>query len=139
MSSPELVLRLATCSNHVDMHRTNIFPFIVHVAIVMGLLITPSLNANVEVNPIARTSGQVYSRYCVSCHGRDGKSQTSKGKFSHARDLTEAKWQDDVTDERIYNSIMNGRNVRGQMPAFGKKLNDKEAESLVGFVRAFRK
>src|SRR6185369_17294734 len=100
------------------------------------LSLTTKLEAsNSATTSNARSASHLYSRYCVSCHGRDGKSQTSKGKFSHARDLTEAKWQDDVTDERIYNSIMNGRNVRGQMPAFGKKLNDKEAESLVGFVR----
>jgi hypothetical protein len=63
----------------------------------------------------------------------------SKGKFSHARDLTDAKWQDDVTDERIFNSIMNGRNVRGNMPVFKAKLNEKDVESLVGMVRGFRK
>jgi mono/diheme cytochrome c family protein len=34
---------------------------------------------------------------------------------------------------------MNGRSVRGNMPAFSNKLNDKEAEALVGFVRGFRK
>jgi hypothetical protein len=53
--------------------------------------------------------------------------------------LTDAEWQDDVSDERLFNSIMNGRNVRGNMPAFSKKLNDQEAESLVSFVRRFRK
>jgi len=127
------------CSNHADMQRTNVYPLILLAAFAIGLLLTPTLNANIEVNSTVRTAGQVYSRYCVSCHGRDGKSQTSKGKFSHARDLTEAKWQDDVTDERIYNSIMNGRNVRGQMPAFNNKLNDKEVDSLVGFFRALRK
>jgi mono/diheme cytochrome c family protein len=121
------------------MQRTNVYPLILLAAFAIGLLLTPTLNANIEVNSTVRTAGQVYSRYCVSCHGRDGKSQTSKGRFSHARDLTEAKWQDDVTDERIYNSIMNGRNVRGQMPAFNNKLNDKEVDSLVGFVRALRK
>jgi len=66
-------------------------------------------------------------------------SQTKKGRFSHARNLTDGEWQDDVGDERLFNSIMNGRNVRGNMPAFSNKLNDQEAESLVSFVRRFRK
>ena len=87
----------------------------------------------------ARTASQLYSKYCVSCHGRNGQAQTSKGKFSHARDLTNAQWQDDVSDERMFNSIMNGRNVRGNMPAFSDKLNEQEADSLVGLVRKFRK
>ena len=86
----------------------------------------------------ARTAPQLYRRHCVSCHGTDGRAKTSKGKFSHARDLTDAQWQDDVTDERIFNSIMNGRNVRGNMPAFSNKLNEKEADSLVSFVRKLK-
>ena len=86
-----------------------------------------------------RTPTQVYSKYCVECHGRDGRAKTKKAKFNHARDITDAKWQDDVTDERIYNSIMNGRNVRGNMPGFSKKISDQEADDLVTFVRQLRK
>jgi len=85
-----------------------------------------------------RPAPQLYRKYCVSCHGSDGRAKTSKGKFSHARDLTDAKWQDDVSDERIFNSILNGRNVRGNMPAFSNKIVSDEAESLVKFVRRLR-
>jgi mono/diheme cytochrome c family protein len=91
-----------------------------------------------ERNSNARTAPQLYRRHCVSCHGVDGRSKTSKGKFSRARDLTDAQWQNDVTDERIFNSIMNGRNVRGNMPGFSDKLNENEADSLVSFVRKFK-
>ena len=84
------------------------------------------------------TTAQLYTRNCASCHGADGRAKTSKGKFSHARDLTDAKWHEDVTDERLFNSIMNGRNVRGNMPAFSDKIKQTEAESLVNFVRRMR-
>jgi mono/diheme cytochrome c family protein len=87
----------------------------------------------------ARTAPQLYGKYCASCHGRDGRAKTNKGKFSHARDVTEATWQDDVSDERIFNSIMNGRNVRGNMPGFKDKLNEKEVDSLVSYVRDLRR
>ena len=86
----------------------------------------------------ARTATQLYRRYCVSCHGTDGKAKTSKGRFSHARDLTDAQWHADVSDERIFNSIMNGRDVSGNMPAFANKMNEKEIESLVTFVRGLK-
>lgn len=86
----------------------------------------------------ARTSAQLYRRYCVSCHGNDGKAKTSKGRFSHARDLTDPQWHADVSDERIFNSIMNGRDVSGNMPSFSKKMNEKEVESLVTFVRGLK-
>jgi mono/diheme cytochrome c family protein len=83
-------------------------------------------------------ASQLYRRHCISCHGSDGKAKTSKGRFSHARDLTDAQWQTDVSDERIFNSIMNGRNVRGNMPAFSDKLKEKDVNSLVSFVRALK-
>ena len=85
-----------------------------------------------------RPAAQTYRRYCISCHGTDGKAKTSKGKYSHARDLTDAQWQADVSDERIFNSIMNGRNQRGNMPAFADKLNEKEVNLLVSFVRELK-
>lgn len=86
----------------------------------------------------APAASQMYRRYCVSCHGSDGRAKTSKGKYSHARDLTDAQWQDDVSDERIYNSILNGRNVRGNMPAFSDKLKENDVNSLVNFVRGLK-
>ena len=98
----------------------------------------PAGNCIERSAPPPRPASQLYRRYCVSCHGSDGKAKTSKGKFSHARDLTDAQWQTDVSDERIFNSIMNGRNVRGNMPAFADKLNEKEVNSLVTFVRGLK-
>ena len=106
--------------------------------LLVAILVTCfAVSAN-QRNKKARTAYDLYMRNCHSCHGRDGRAQTQKGKFSHARDLTDAKWHDDVTDARIFNSIMNGRNVRGNMPAFSDKLTEKEVDSLVSFVRKFK-
>jgi mono/diheme cytochrome c family protein len=110
-----------------------IYSFGLIVAVALALFV------KVEAGPsYARPAGQLYRRYCISCHGTDGKSKTSKGKYNHARDLTDADWQADVSDERIFNSIMNGRDVRGNMPPFGQKLKDDEINSLVTFVRALK-
>jgi mono/diheme cytochrome c family protein len=86
-----------------------------------------------------RTAKQLYRKQCSACHGLDGRAQTSKGKFSHARNLSDAKWHDDVTDVRMFNWIMNGRNVRGTMPASGDRLSEAEVNLLVKFVRELRK
>ena len=108
------------------------------VAAVTFIFLSPFVfNVSAGIEP-ARPAAQVYRRYCVSCHGSDGRAQTSKGKFSHARDLSDAQWQAEVSDERIFNSIMNGRNVRGNMPSFSNKLNEKEINSLVEFVRRLK-
>jgi mono/diheme cytochrome c family protein len=110
----------------------------ISILIITSLLTWIVVHASTSPNK-DRPATQLYGTYCITCHGRDGRSQTNKGKYSHARDLTDAAWQEDVSDERIYNSIMNGRNLRGNMPAFKDKLSEKEADSLVGFVREFRK
>jgi mono/diheme cytochrome c family protein len=89
-----------------------------------------------QPQPVAdRSAGLLYKKYCASCHGSDGRSRTMKSRLRyHSRDLTDKNWQGDVSDERIYNVIVNGR---GKMPAFGKKMTDTEVEELVKKVRAF--
>ena len=108
------------------------------LALFILVCLAPLGLATTAGNGNARPASQLYRRHCVSCHGNDGRSKTSKGKFSHARDLSDVQWQSEVSDERIFNSIMNGRNVRGNMPAFGQKLNEKEINSLVDFVRRLK-
>jgi len=81
-------------------------------------------------------ASSLYDKKCADCHGKDGRARSFRGKHTHARDLTDAQWQEQVTDERIYNSISNGK---GKMPAFSKKLSDADINSLVTFVRSLRK
>ncbi len=77
----------------------------------------------------------LFTSECATCHGKDGQAKTFKAKFNHARNLTDAKWQAEATDERLYNSIRNGK---GKMPAFGKKLSDSQINALVAFVRTLK-
>ena len=95
-----------------------------------------SAHAGSETLLAQRNATTLYSKYCASCHGKDGRAKTFKAKFNHARNLTEAGWQDAVTDERIFNSIANGR---GKMPKFSKKINENEINSLVQLVRSLRR
>ncbi|HZE62227.1 MAG TPA: cytochrome c [Pyrinomonadaceae bacterium] len=79
---------------------------------------------------------QLYAKQCASCHGKDGRAKTIKGRLKHARNLSDAEWQGKVSDERIFNSITNGKE---KMPAYGKKLSQEQIEALVTYVRAFKK
>ena len=91
------------------------------------------------VNATAATpfdAAAIYSSKCAKCHGRDGRSNTMRGRLTHSRDLTKADWQNDVSDERIFNSISNGK---GKMPAFKKNLSENDINSLVTYVRGLRK
>ncbi len=77
----------------------------------------------------------LFNSQCAKCHGRDGQAQTKEGRKTHTRDITRGEWQDDVSDERIFNSIRRGK---GKMPAFAK-LSDAQIDSLVTYVRRLRK
>jgi mono/diheme cytochrome c family protein len=74
-----------------------------------------------------------FQTYCITCHGEDGKAQTPEGKRKKARDLSNAKWQATVSDERLASSIKRGRE---EMPAFGRKLGDAEIKALIPEIRA---
>ena len=81
-------------------------------------------------------AGVLFDKHCDTCHGKDGQAKTFKAKFNHARNLTDAKWQAEVSDERLFNSITNGK---GKMPAWGKKLSEAQINSLVAYVRKLKK
>lgn len=91
-------------------------------------------NAGVSIGADAAT---LFNRKCASCHGKDGRSKTMKSKLRyHARDLTDANWQNEVSDERLFNSISNGK---GKMPSFKKSLSESDIDGLVSYVRRLRR
>ena len=81
-------------------------------------------------------AAQLFSQNCAKCHGKDGRAKGLKAKVAGVRNLADTEWQDRVTDERIFNSINNGK---GKMPAFGKKLSEADVNSLVNYVRSLKK
>lgn len=86
------------------------------------------------------TAGDARSSFdakCAKCHGKDGRGKTTRGKLTHARDLTSAEWQNEVTDERLFNSISNGRGKK--MPGFKKQLSEADIDALVAYVRRLKK
>ena len=84
----------------------------------------------------ARSAAALYAQNCASCHGRDGSAKTARARRSHARNFNDSQWQDRVSDERIFNSIMNGK---GKMPGYSKKLSEPEIDALVNYVRGLKK
>lgn len=95
-----------------------------------------AMTRNVTNTAIAGDARSVYNSKCASCHGRDGRATSMHARHEKARDITTGEWQDSVSDERIYNSISNGK---GKMPAFKKKLSDSQIDELVNYVRRLRR
>lgn len=102
------------------------------VAVAGRLGRTPRVDFATSAAPDAAS---LFNSQCAQCHGRDGRAKTKRGRQTHTRDMTNAEWQNDVSDERIFNSISRGK---GKMPAF-KKLSDAQIDSLVSYVRRLKK
>lgn len=109
--------------------------FVVLATVAIGGMFTISATS-LTPGANTRTAASLYARNCVSCHGRDGGAKTSKARLNHARKLNDSEWQNRVSDERIFNSIMNGK---GKMPAYAKKFSEQEIDSLVTYVRSLKK
>jgi len=80
---------------------------------------------------------EVYAKNCASCHGADGKAQSSIAKKLRVRDLT----QSTSSDDQIEHQIRNGRPAdqkASKMPAFESRLSNEEIKALVTYVKSFR-
>ena len=78
---------------------------------------------------------QLYKKHCILCHGEDGKGKTDLGEGLGARDFTEKKFQNSITDEKILKQIENATPER--MFPFKDKLTAEEMKALVPVIRAF--
>ncbi|HEV2707571.1 MAG TPA: cytochrome c [Pyrinomonadaceae bacterium] len=87
-------------------------------------------------SPTASDAKSLFNQRCAKCHGADGRAHTVMGEIGIAPNFTERRWQEGVSDRRLTNSIMYGREG---MPAFRSKLSQKQIKALVAYVRAFDK
>jgi mono/diheme cytochrome c family protein len=82
----------------------------------------------------------LYEKDCAKCHGADGKGDTKMGKKLGAKDYTDAKVQDAVTDEAATKAIKEGLKQDDKTlmkPAEG--LTDDQIKSLIAYMRSFKK
>jgi len=78
-----------------------------------------------------------FADHCATCHGNDGKGQTTigQGLYPKVPDLTKSETQD-MTDGDLFFMIHNGIRFTG-MPAWGQGPPEKDMDSwrLVHFIR----
>lgn len=110
----------------------NIFKAVVTlVVVVFGLAFFLHRTGNRPVS--AKTGGaDLYQQHCATCHGGDGKANTTRGKRKGATDLTKST----IGNAQGIRVITNGRE---QMPAFKDTLSETEIKDVMAFVRGFRK
>jgi len=82
-----------------------------------------------------------WDKQCAKCHGPDGKGQTKMGQKLSIKDLTDAKVQGDLTDEKAAKSIKEGiKDKEGkQLMKAAEGLSDDDIKALVKHVRTLKK
>ena len=75
-------------------------------------------------NPQVAVGAKLFAVNCARCHAGDvtGNPDPSLHEIAEME-----------TDQRIKFAILNG--IKGEMPAFGKRLNGNDAATLVAFIR----
>jgi len=103
--------------------------------LVVAVLAITAMSAN------AADGKALYDKECKKCHGEDGKGQTTMGKKMGAKDYTDAKVQDAVTDEKAFKAVKEGyKDKDGKVlmkPAEG--LSDDDIKAIVKHLRSFKK
>ncbi|HMP84439.1 MAG TPA: cytochrome c [Verrucomicrobiota bacterium] len=82
-----------------------------------------------------------YEKSCAKCHGKDGAGQTAMGKKLGAKDYTDPKVQEALTDAAGIKAIKEGfKNADGKelmKPTEG--VTDEEAKAMIDYMRTFKK
>ena len=86
---------------------------------------------------------RLFGSKCGSCHGKDGKAQTEKGKKMKMRDLASDEFQK-VSDADMTKAINEGMKrdqdgVKQEMDGFKDEIKAPEVEALVKYMREFKK
>jgi mono/diheme cytochrome c family protein len=72
----------------------------------------------------------LYNRYCIRCHGVDGRGVLD---IPDVPDFTDPRWQHSRVDHQIVNIIMEGRGA--VMPMFRGTLSLDEAWAMARYLR----
>jgi cytochrome c6 len=99
-----------------------------------------ALFAAAMVSAPAADVKEVWEKNCTKCHGADGKGETKLGKKSEVKDMTDAKWQADLKDDKAFKSVKEGIKEGDKIrmkPAEG--VTDEDIKALVAHTRTFKK
>lgn len=81
-----------------------------------------------------------YTKHCASCHGKDGKGQTTMGKKLGCKDLTDKKVVAEIKDELALKNLKEGvkdKDGKEIKKPFAGKLSEAELKALLAHSKAF--
>ena len=122
------------------MHTSKKYLMLPALGIALGLAFTGTPTSTADAAD--KSPERLWNSKCSSCHGKDGKGETKKGKKQKIKNMTTAAWQKEVTDERMMKSMVDGitrtqDGVKQKMKSYKGKLSPEEMKALVKYMRAF--
>lgn len=112
------------------------------MAVLIVLVACAPVLADDEVNHGAK----IFAANCARCHGKEGKGDgPDLVKLQSAvspDDWTDKESNKELTDSFIIAMITKGGKANGKsriMPAFGDKLNSRQVQELLVFIRSLPK
>jgi len=88
----------------------------------------------------AADGSEIWAKQCAKCHGKDGRGDTVMGKKMGAKDYTQAKNQEAVTDDNAIKSVKEGFKVSDKVvmkPIDG--VTDDEVKAVIAHMRSLKK
>jgi mono/diheme cytochrome c family protein len=96
-----------------------------------------------ELGYNGREGRALFLHYCSTCHGAEGHGDgfNAYNLDPKPRDLADPAFQQGRTDEELATVVRAGGGAAGLstgMPPWGRTLNDRQVDALVGFLRTLQ-
>ena len=105
------------------------------------LILGCTLLATTALTASAAGAKENYEKDCAKCHGKDGKGDTKMGQKLGAKDYTDPKVQDALTDDAAFKATKEGLKDKDSKvlmkPSEG--LSDDDIKAVIAYMRTFKK